>query len=179
MPLSITKQSNTPAIYEQLTTSTSLEEHLRWSTTNYHRLWWVQHILTKSFWFFVNMKVIAKKTTAPSFVTSWITLENFILEIKQISWSCPDPIFFKNKYPNPILIQKNRMNPAGYPILILFILTSAAHPPFCAARWPAFSATGRPAENSCFYVGNPAVQPAGPPFSVIPQNSLLYCFPNV
>ena len=31
---------------------------------------------------------------------------NFVMEIKQISWSCPDSIFFKNKYPNPILIQK-------------------------------------------------------------------------
>ena len=50
--------------------------------------------------------------------------ENFVIKIKQISWSCPDPIFFKNKYPNPILIQKNRKYPAGYPILILFMLTS-------------------------------------------------------
>jgi len=51
--------------------------------------------------------------------------ENFVIEIKHISWSCPDPIFFKNKYPNPILIQKNRKYPAGYPILILSMLTSA------------------------------------------------------
>ena len=27
--------------------------------------------------------------------------ENFIIEIKPISWSCPDLIFFKNEYPNP------------------------------------------------------------------------------
>ena len=32
--------------------------------------------------------------------------ENFFIEIKRISWSGPDPIFFKNKYPKPILIQK-------------------------------------------------------------------------
>jgi len=51
--------------------------------------------------------------------------ENFVIETKQISRSCPDPIFFKNKYPNPILIQKNRRYPAGYPILILSMLTSA------------------------------------------------------
>jgi len=50
--------------------------------------------------------------------------ENFVMEIKHISWSCPDPIFFKNKYPNPILIQKNCKYPAGYPILILSMLTS-------------------------------------------------------
>jgi len=50
--------------------------------------------------------------------------ENFVTEIKQISWSCPDPIFSKNKYPNPILIQKNRKYPVGYPILILSMLTS-------------------------------------------------------
>jgi len=29
--------------------------------------------------------------------------ENFVIEIKQISWSCPDPFFSKNKHPNPIL----------------------------------------------------------------------------
>ena len=31
---------------------------------------------------------------------------NFVIEIKQIPWSCPDTKFFKNKYPNPILIRK-------------------------------------------------------------------------
>jgi len=51
--------------------------------------------------------------------------ENSVIEIKQISWS--DPIFFKNKYPNPILIQKNRKYPAGYPILILSMLTPARY----------------------------------------------------
>jgi len=49
-------------------------KYLLWSNTNYHRLWWVQRIPAKSFSFFVNIKIIAKKTTAPSFVTSWITL---------------------------------------------------------------------------------------------------------
>jgi len=53
--------------------------------------------------------------------------ENFVIEIKQISCSCPDPIFFKNNYANPILIQKNRKYPAGYPILILSMLTSATY----------------------------------------------------
>jgi len=53
--------------------------------------------------------------------------ENFVVEIKQISLSCPDPIFFKNKYPNPILIQKNRKYPAGYPILILSMFTSSGY----------------------------------------------------
>ena len=52
--------------------------------------------------------------------------ENFVIEIKQISWSCPDPIFFKNIYPNPNLIQKNCKYPSGYPILILSMFTSAA-----------------------------------------------------
>jgi len=51
----------------------------------------------------MNIKIIAKKTTAPSLNHSQ---ENFVIEIKQISCSCPDPIFFKNKYPNPILIRK-------------------------------------------------------------------------
>jgi len=32
--------------------------------------------------------------------------------------------FFKNEYPNPILIGKNRKYPAGYPILILSMLNS-------------------------------------------------------
>ena len=50
--------------------------------------------------------------------------ESFVMEIKPISWSCPDPIFFKNEYPNPILIRKNHKYPAGYPILILSMLTS-------------------------------------------------------
>jgi len=67
MPLSTTKPRNIPAICEQLITPNSPEKNLRWSNTIYHRLWWAQHILTKSFWFFVNMKIIAKKTTAPSF----------------------------------------------------------------------------------------------------------------
>jgi len=52
--------------------------------------------------------------------------ENFVIEIKQISSPCPDPIYFKNKYLNPILMQKNRKYPAGYPILILSMLTSGA-----------------------------------------------------
>jgi len=77
-----------------------------------------------NFDFFVNIKTIAKKTLPPSFVTSWITLREIVIEIKHITWSCPDPIFFKNKYANPILIRKNRKYPAGYPILILFMLTS-------------------------------------------------------
>jgi len=60
---------------------------------------------------------------------------NFVIEIKQISWSCPDPIFFKNKYPNPILIQNNRKYPAEYPILNLPMLTSAVNtgfPSYCS-----------------------------------------------
>jgi len=52
--------------------------------------------------------------------------ENFVIEIKQISWSCPDPIVFKNKYQNPILTQKNRKYPAGFPILILSMVTSGS-----------------------------------------------------
>ena len=76
-----------------------------------------------------NTKSIAKKKLQPSFVTSWITLrKNFVIEIKPISWiswSCPDPIFFKNEYPNPILIRKNRKYHSGYPNLVLSMLTSA------------------------------------------------------
>jgi len=70
-----TKQRTGAAYYFHLA-----GKYLRWSNMNYyHRLWWVQHILTKSFWFFVNIKIIAKKTTAPSFVTSWITLRKISL----------------------------------------------------------------------------------------------------
>jgi len=50
---------------------------------------------------------------------------NFVTEIKQISCSCPDPKFFKNKCPNPILIRKNRRYPAGYSMLFLSMLTSS------------------------------------------------------
>jgi len=32
---------------------------------------------------------------------------------------------------------------------------------------PLFSAARQPADNSCFSFGNTALQPAGPPFSVI------------
>ena len=51
--------------------------------------------------------------------------ENFVIEIEKISWSRPNPFFFKNVYPNPILIRKNRKYSAGYPVVILFMLTSA------------------------------------------------------
>ena len=50
---------------------------------------------------------------------------NFVIEIKQISWSCSDPIFLKKECPNPILIRKDRKYPSGYLILILPMLTSA------------------------------------------------------
>jgi len=52
---------------------------------------------------------------------------NVVIEIQQVSCLCPDPIFFTNKYPNPILIRKNRKYPAGYPILILSMFTSVVH----------------------------------------------------
>ena len=39
------------------------------------------------------------------------------------------------------------------------VLTSS--PPFCATRHPA--------ANSCFHIGNTALQPARPPFGVIPK----------
>ena len=73
---------------------------------NYHRLWWVQHILTKSFWFFVNIKNSKENNSTIICVILNHPRENFVMEIKQISWSCPDPTFFTNKYLNPILIQK-------------------------------------------------------------------------
>jgi len=57
--------------------------------------------------------------------------EYFVIEIKPISWTCLDPIFFKNVYPNPILIQKNRKYTAGYPILILSMFTSESRLPRC------------------------------------------------
>ena len=66
-------------------------------------LWWVQHILTKYCWFFYCSK---ENTTTIIFDVLNHSQGNFVSEIKRISWSCPDPIFFKNKYPNPILIQK-------------------------------------------------------------------------
>ena len=62
-------------------------------------------------------------------MTFWITLR----EISKLRYrnqtnilSYPVPIFYKNKYPNPILIQKNCKHPAGYPILILSMLTSSS-----------------------------------------------------
>ena len=75
-------------------------KYLRWSNTKYHRLWWVQHLLTKSFWFFVNIKIIAKKTTTPSMHHLWHLQSlsgKFRYRNQTISWSCPDPsFFFKN-----------------------------------------------------------------------------------
>jgi len=52
---------------------------------------------------------------------------NFVLEIKQISWSCRHPTFFKYKFLNTILIRKNRKYPASYPILILSMLTTSSN----------------------------------------------------
>ena len=74
---------------------------------------------------FCEYKTNSKENT-PTIICGILNLSqgNFAIEIKPMSWSCPDPIYFKNKYPNPILIQKNRKYPAGYPILILFMLTS-------------------------------------------------------
>jgi len=37
--------------------------------------------------------------------------ENCVIETKQISRSCPDPIFFKNKYPNPVAILRGQDGP--------------------------------------------------------------------
>jgi len=75
---------------------------------NYHWLRWVQHVVTKSFWVFVNTKTIAKKHCHHRLCRDILNHSqgNLVIEINQISWSCPDPIFFKNKFPNPILIQK-------------------------------------------------------------------------
>jgi len=64
-----TKQHSSSSLYKQLTTSTSRDKYLRWNDTSCHCLWWVQHILTKYFVFFVNIKTIAKKTLSPLFVT--------------------------------------------------------------------------------------------------------------
>jgi len=88
MPLSITKQSSIPATraayYFHLA-----GKYLQWSNTNYHRKWWVQHILTNSFWFFLNIKIKAEKTRAPSIVTSRITIRKISL---YKSNNCPDPV---------------------------------------------------------------------------------------
>ena len=51
--------------------------------------------------------------------------ENFVIEIKQISWSCPDPIFFQKQISKSNPDPKNCNHPAGYPILILCMLASA------------------------------------------------------
>jgi len=87
----------------------------------------VQHIFDKIILIFCEYKNHTKENN--STIICHIlkhSQESFVIEIKQISSSCPDPIFFKNKYPDPILIQNNRKYPAGYPILILSMLTSAA-----------------------------------------------------
>jgi len=82
----------------------------------------VQHILTKEFRFFCEYKNRSKVGTT-TIICDILKLNhfqgNFVIEIQQISWSCPDSIFFKNEYPNPILTRKNRQHPARYPILFL------------------------------------------------------------
>ena len=42
--------------------------------------------------------------------------ENFVIETKQISRSCPDPIFFKNKKPNPVAILRGARMGRGPPV---------------------------------------------------------------
>jgi len=61
MPFSITNKAAYQQYKSSLLLSPSWKIYLRWSNTNFHRLWWVQHLLTKPFWFFVNIKIIAKK----------------------------------------------------------------------------------------------------------------------
>jgi len=122
MPLSTTNK----AAYQHY--KSSLQQYFHVAGKNYDKETWITTDCDEcsTCWqnnidFFVNMKTIAKKTLSLSFVTHH-SQGNFVIEIRQISWSCPDPIFFKNKYPNPILIRKIRKYPAGY--LILSMLTS-------------------------------------------------------
>jgi len=70
MPLSTTKQSCIPAIYEQLTTSTSPENVYDEVTRIIINCDECSTYLQNNFDCFVNIKIIAKKTTAPTFVTS-------------------------------------------------------------------------------------------------------------
>ena len=109
------KQSSIPALKDQLTTSTWPEK-----INNEVTRITIDCDECSTYWQYENT---AKKTLPPSFVTSWITLRKISL---QKSNQHPDPAwsnFFKNEYPNPILIRKNRKYPAGYPILILSMLT--------------------------------------------------------
>jgi len=62
MPLGTTKQSSITINIRAAYYFHIARKYLRWSNTNYHRLWWLQHILTKSFGFFVNIKITARKT---------------------------------------------------------------------------------------------------------------------
>jgi len=49
----------------------------------------------------------ATKVTLPTIICDILNYsQNFVIEIKEISWSSPDPIFFKIKYSNPY--PKNR-----------------------------------------------------------------------
>jgi len=121
MPFSTTNK----AVYQQFKSSLLLlpgRKKLTINNTNYHWLWWVQHIL---YWQYKNH---TKENTAIIICDSLNhSQENFVIEIKQISSSCPDPVFFKNEFPNPILIRKNRKYPAGHPNLILPMLTSGIY----------------------------------------------------
>jgi len=56
----------------------------------------VQHILTKSFWFFVNHSIENTITIICDILNH--SQRNFFIEIKQISWSCPDPTFSKMNF---------------------------------------------------------------------------------
>jgi len=77
----------------------------------------------------VNIKTIAKKTLYYHHLWHLESLSGEFpyrnqTNILILSWS---KFFSKNKYPNSILIRKNRKYPAGYPILILSMLTSDKH----------------------------------------------------
>jgi len=81
----------------------------------------------KAFDIFVNTTHSNENTTTIICAILNHSQGNVVIEIQQVSCSCPDPIFFKNKYPNPILIRKHLKYPAGYPILVLSMLTSVVH----------------------------------------------------
>jgi len=75
--------------------------------------------------FCVNIKTIANKTPPPSFVTCWITLREISYRNQTNILILSSSNFLQKycNYPNPIKIASILYPAAGYPILILSMLT--------------------------------------------------------
>jgi len=93
MPLNTTNK----AAYQQYKSSLLLplcRKKCTTSSRNYHWLWWVLHIVTKSFWFFDTNHSKENTTTIICDILNH-SQGKFVIDIKKISWSCPDKFFSK------------------------------------------------------------------------------------